>query len=94
MLKNISIMKLLILRSELLDDQTRRAKLNALIRAKSHIYESLKVSIFNTTDVNLPDEIKKILEAGLYASIGGFSHKNMIFTKFEEIGFSWESHAE
>ena len=92
--KNISIMKSLILSSELLNDQTRRNKLNALIRDKSNFFESPKIAIFNTTALELPDEISKLLESGLYAPIGGFTHKKMILAKFEEIWVSWKAHAE
>ena len=87
-------MKSLILSSELLNDQTRRNKLNALIRDKSNFFESPKIAIFNTTALELPDEISKLLESGLYAPIGGFTHKNMILAKFEEIWVSWKTHAE
>jgi hypothetical protein len=87
-------MKSLVLSSELLNDQTRRNKLEALIQNKSNFYESPKISIFNTTDVELQNEISKLLESGLYAPIGGFTHKNMILAKFEEIWCSWKTHAE
>ena len=54
-------MKSLVVSSELFNDQKRRVKLNALIRAKSNIYQSPKIEIFNTTDVELPEEIQKII---------------------------------
>ena len=68
-------MKSLVLSSELENDQKRRQKLNALIRTKSNVYQPPKVTIFNTTDLVLPAEIKKLLESGLHAPIGGFSLK-------------------
>ena len=92
--KNISIMKSLVLSSELENDQKRRQKLNALVRTKSNVYQPPKVTIFNTTDLVLPEEIKKLLESGLHAPIGGFSHKNMILAKFAEIWTSWKTHAK
>ena len=60
-------MKSLMLSSELSYDQTRRNKRDALINFKSKLYEVPKITIFNTTDINLPDKITKLLEAGLYA---------------------------
>jgi hypothetical protein len=56
--KNISIMKSLVLSSELENDQIRRQKLNALIRTKSNVYQPPEITIFNTTDIILPEEIQ------------------------------------
>ena len=53
-------MKSLVIRSELKNDQIRRQKLKALIRTKSNVYKPPTVTIFNTTDVDLPEEIHNL----------------------------------
>jgi hypothetical protein len=83
-------MKSLVISSELQNDQKRHNKLEALISTKSNVYEPPTVKIFNTSNIDLPEEINNLLKFGLHGSIRGFSNKNMILAKYEESWSSWK----
>ena len=92
--KIISICKSRVTLEEQLNDIIRNKKLNNLIIENSPKYKPPIVTIYNHTDIELPTEIRELLEQGLHNPIGGYNTRNFVLTKFEDLFKSWKIHAE
>ena len=88
--KFFSIIKSKIIKSEYSNDMQRHKKLENLIKSKKQKFDLPTVLIHNLSEINLPENISKILMKGIHQPVGGRTNKNSILTQFEGFFDSWQ----
>ena len=76
---------------EIRNDRNRNAKFDKLCSSRSPKFEN--ITITNLSDIEIPNEILKILRFGCEISVGGKPDEFRILLELEKLMSKWMSHA-